>query len=118
MTKAIHFICRKEPGSLYPNGVTKVEGSKGVYVSRAWDLPIEAAQSLVGGIICLHAEKAAPSHFGGRVLEVRPTTVDDAARTNRVEFVFEASPEGKSQKWRGADHGMAWTSRIIDIEDS
>ncbi len=29
-------------------------------------------------------------------------------------FVFEARKEGRNQKWRGANHTMAWTSGAID----
>lgn len=113
--KGVHLICRMEPGSIYPKGVTPEADAPGCYVSHAWNFPISEAERLVGGMIYLHDSKAKPSRYGGEVVAVRPTKAVGVAREDRVEFIFKATLEGKNQEWRGADHDMAWTSGIIDI---
>ncbi|UTH43679.1 hypothetical protein [Loktanella salsilacus] len=74
-----------------------------------WQFTLQEAQSLIGGKVYLHETKAKPSTIGGTVLDVEPSLEE-----SRVVFIFTSEIGGKSKKWSGKDHGMAWTSGIID----
>lgn len=95
----------------------KSETETNVYYSGFWDIPLDEAECLVGGMLYLHEVKAKPSRFGGRVLAVEQVEKPEFARSKRVVFKVQALLEGKNVKWRGADHGMASYGGIIDIED-
>ncbi len=113
--KAVHLICKgtkeNRENGLEPK---KVDGL--VYESRGWNFNGEEADSLVGGMIYFHRKKAYSSFFGGIVLSWEWINAEGVARPDRIKFTFEATGDGKYQKWRGQDHNRAWTSRFIEIE--
>jgi hypothetical protein len=101
---SIHFICR-DRANLHPVGHP-------IYDSGDWDITVEDAARLTGGMIFLHQAKAQLSYFGG-VIESHRLTETGNAHSQRVVFRFTFVPEGKDVKWRGADHDRAWTSGIV-----
>ena len=108
----VHLICRKlDTGGL--DGITTVDAKNHIYRSGAWDFDPAEAERLVGGQIYFHQEKKQASHYGGDVLSVE-TVQTDNAREERVVFTFRATKEGRGVAWSGANHGMAWTSSILD----
>ena len=88
-----------------------------VWCSGYWDMPLDQAETLIGGMLFLHETKAKPSRFGGRVLSVKPEDRPEFQNRNRVIFKVQALPEGRGVKWRGARHAMAHSGGIIKIED-
>ena len=64
-------------------------------------------------MVFLHETKAKPSYFGGRVESFREVETD-MPHARRVVFRLTSLKEGKGAKWRGASHGMAWTSGVVD----
>jgi hypothetical protein len=109
--KAIHFISRRD-GGIGLVGLTKL--SAGTFRSECWTFgKADNPSDLVGGWIYLHpGGKDQPSTFGGKISEIWPCDRSDG--TVGVSFVFEASPLGRGQSWRGPGHAMAYTSGIID----
>ena len=112
--KAIHLICRRDGVSL--KGLSRIEGKPAFYQSCCWALrEADHPQSLVGGWVYLHpVSKSAPSEFGGKVHEVVAAHREGKSIEEGYILVIEAKPEGKNQKWRGAEHVMAWTGGVID----
>jgi hypothetical protein len=96
------------------NGLSSLAGQKNRYKSCCWVLSNEEADSLLGGWIYLHPNKSAPSEFGGRILSVEQVEHQEGTREDRLVIIFEAYREARDQKWRGAGHGMAWTSGLIE----
>jgi hypothetical protein len=111
---AIHLICRRGPDGKF-HGLTLLDAKRHIYESGWWIFPSEDdARSLVGGWVYLHpVSKNAPSEFGGIVLGVKPAKLEDRATQDRYVLTIESRLEGKKQRWRGADHGMAWTGGIV-----
>lgn len=116
--KALHLICRKNgPGRF--EGLVAIDRSKGIYESGTWAFPSgEPLDDLIGGWIYLHPTgKGQVSELGGSVRGIRrgPRLDSNAIREGYV-IEFEARPEGRGQKWRGAHHTMAWTSGLVEAD--
>jgi hypothetical protein len=111
MTSAIHLICRRE-GTSYV-GMTRWSGQPNSYRSCCWLLSHEQAEVLIGGWVYFHAAKADPSGFGGRIAAVEQGVGDMA---DRKALLFRAERAGRGQAWRGADHGMAHMSGVVDAD--
>ncbi|PTL79835.1 hypothetical protein [Vitiosangium sp. GDMCC 1.1324] len=103
---SIHFICRDR---LNLHRVS----DDGEYESGNWGVTAADAEKLIGGMIYLHNTKSERSYFGGRIKMARPVVTDDA---RSVRFVFRIEPlqEAREVRWTGADHGMAWTSGVVE----
>lgn len=112
--KAVHILCRQKNGQSL--GLQPVPGDADLWVSGAWVFDIYDCLSLKGGWIFLHNAKAENSYIGGVIQDVRAVRSERDRIKDRVEFVFRRFPEGEGQEWRGATHGRAWTSGIIDAE--
>jgi hypothetical protein len=95
---SIHFIC-PERANLHT-----IHGP--VYESGDWDLKLEDATRLVGGMIYLHKTKVESSYFGGKIESFRPIETDNS-RSLRIVFRFTFVPEAKNRKWRGTGHARA-----------
>src|SRR5689334_4789757 len=109
---AIHIIChRDETGQL--KGLSRIPSSKPHYISECWDINDKEASQLLGGWVYFHATKKKPSEFGGRILEVAVGKREGAAIPLGIVFTLEAHREGRGQKWRGQDHGRAWTGGVV-----
>jgi hypothetical protein len=105
---SIHFVCRDRAN------LTAIKHP--VYESGHWDLTLEQAESLVGGMVYLHQTKALLSYFGGRIDSYRPVDRGNA-HSGRIAFTFTSTLACKGVKWRGAGHSRAWTSGVIeDVE--
>jgi hypothetical protein len=111
--KAIHLICRRDDG-LRPNGLIRDPSAKNTWHSSCWALPQQEALSLRGGWIYLHPAKSGLSEMGGQIVDVYHMKRKGMPKEDGFVFVFESRREGREQKWRGADHTMAWTSGAID----
>ncbi len=101
----IHFICRR--------GQNVETVKHPVYDTGTWDVSPQDAERLLGGMVFLHETKAKPSYFGGRVESFREVETD-MPHARRVVFRLTSLKEGKGVNWRGANHGMAWTSGVVD----
>jgi hypothetical protein len=112
--KALHLLCRRNRTSFI--GLTPLDGQRGIYRSCCWDFTNEKELlSLVGGWLYLHPEsKSQPSAFGGIVCSIEPTKLPGKAHEDRYAFIFEVRKEGRRQRWRGAEHGMAWTGGLVE----
>lgn len=114
--KALHLKNKQDPKGFGLLNLAKVEGETNVFRSGFWDIDLEDAKELVGGMLYLHEAKAKPSRFGGRVLAVEQIDKPEFARSKRIVFTIEATLDGKNVKWRGADHAMASYGGVIDVE--
>jgi hypothetical protein len=101
----IHFICRR--------GLNLQTIKHPVYESGFWDVSREDAERLAGGMVFLHETKSKPSYFGGRIDAFREVDTD-MPHARRVIFRLTSLSEAKGVKWRGASHGMAWTSGVVE----
>lgn len=112
--KAVHLICRRDGISLL--GLSRVPGEHSTYRSCCWAFhSSEKPEELVGGWAYLHPiAKSSPSEFGGVVRAVEPAKREGKPIEDGYVLTIESRPEGKGQRWRGADHIMAWTSGIIE----
>ena len=111
MRNAIHLINRRKGPTLL--GLDRwVEQADG-FRSCCWQLSDEQAASLVGGWVYLHGSKAERSSFGGQILGFEQGQ-DGSADRKAILFRAEASCRG--QRWRGANHGMAYTSGIVTAD--
>ena len=114
--KAIHLICRRK--SIGFEGLDRAPEGKNVWMSYSWAFPRDYdLKSLAGGWLYLHPDgKSALSGFGGIIEEI----IDSARLGKPVEdgymVVFEARKEARDKKWRGANHGMAWTGGIVEAD--
>jgi hypothetical protein len=111
MAKAIHLINRREKISF--QGMSRWEYEANGYRSCCWLLSDEQASDLLGGWVYFHQTKASQSGFGGVILGFE-SSHDDIS--DRKVILFRADSNGRGQDWRGADHGMAYTSGIIDAD--
>ena len=110
--KAIHIICRREGTRGGFKDLERVAGENNIYRSSCWAL--HNPNDLIGGWLYLHPDgKNAPSGFGG-VVRSFDACKREAATEDGIAFVFEARKEGRGQRWRGANHGMAWTGGIVE----
>jgi hypothetical protein len=112
--KAVHLVCRRgRNGSL--EGMTVVEAKSRLCESNCWAFrDVDRPEQLVGGWVYFHPTKGSPSEFGGVVEDVRPALRADKAQKEGYTIFLTSRPEGKGQRWRGADHQRAWTGGIVD----
>lgn len=113
MTKAIHLLNRRD-GSTYI-GMTKNEGEPNTYRSCCWLLNDTQASELLGGWVYFHAVKADPSGFGGQIIGFEQGEGDMA---DRKVILFRADAGARGQTWRGADHGMAHMSGVVEANSA
>lgn len=116
---------------------TKHEGlfrtdARDIYVSCCWDFNSEEAMQLVGGRIYLHHTKKEKSFMGGVVTKVTncdlrfankyfdPQKQKIPSRFDRVYIEFQSTSADRHVWWNlaGQSHPMAWTTGIIDKDDS
>jgi hypothetical protein len=108
---AIHLICRRDAnGDL--NYLSHDGGT--IYRSGRWDINQHEAAELLNGWLYLHPTKKDPSEFGGRI-----TAFEVVERTGNphpigIVFTLEARREAREQRWRGQDHGRAWTGGVVE----
>jgi len=74
----------------------------------------EEAAQVVGGMLYLHERKATESWFGGRINGFREVEIETVAHNNRIVFTLTFLDEGRDVEWCGANHGMAWTSGVVN----
>ncbi len=104
LPKSAHFINKRE--GMGREGLSRLEGNR--YRSCCWTISADEARSLVGGWIYLHDAKGHRSAFGGLILLVEPAQRVGTAREEGFAIIFEAKNEARQQRWRGANHAMAW----------
>lgn len=109
MTGAAHFINRREGAGLH--GMSRWDGDPHGFRSCCWLVSDEEAAELIGGWVYFHEAKATPSRFGGVILGFEPGEGDLALRK---VILFRADNRARGQSWRGADHGMAMWSGVIE----
>lgn len=112
--QAIHFICKREDG-VNLKGL-KFDKERKTFRSGDWDISVEDAQSLVGGWLYLHPDKASPSEFGGTVLGFETVVNTTKARSERIILVVQKQQQAIRQRWRGKDHSMAHSSGVVDAD--
>lgn len=113
MIQAVHLICtptNTPEGWLY---LDHPEKGSPRYRSGFWFFKQDDARSLVGGWLYLHEKKRMLSGFGGKIVGFEVTQFEGG---ERVVFEVEASRYGRKQKWRGLDHGRAWTGGLVDVD--
>lgn len=104
----VHLICKRNGVGL--QGLHYDKETKRFF-SGHWKLNKQDVERLVGGKIYLHPTKAAGATIGGMVEEVIGPDHE-----NRFVIVFKSEIECKGSRWHGMDHGMAWTSGVIDAQ--
>lgn len=109
MTKAIHLINRRDGATLH--GMTRWAEESGGFRSCCWRITDEDAAELIGGWVYFHETKAAPARFGGVILGFEPGEGDMA---DRKKILFRGDGRSRGVRWRGADHGMAMWSGVVD----
>jgi hypothetical protein len=114
MTQSAHFINRKQGQGR--EGLTRIAAAH--YTSCCWVISEEEATKLLGGWIYFHETKADRSAMGGVVTAVQRADRIGESQPDRYVISFDSRIEGKGQKWRGADHNMAWWSGIVETMDS
>jgi hypothetical protein len=120
--KALHLICKSnnlEPAG-QGNGIIAQPGKTGNLLSHAWDFTPAQAEELVkaNGKIYFHITKQKRAFKSGVIVGFENIDRDDVAHRERIVFIFKPDLKCDNQRWRGMDHGMAWTSGIINIEDN
>jgi hypothetical protein len=111
VAKAIHLINRRDGASLH--GLTRWDGHPNSFRSCCWRITDEEAAELIGGWVYFHEAKSKPSRLGGLILGFEPGE-DDMAE--RKIILFQVDNRARQQSWRGADHGMAMWSGVIDAD--
>ena len=106
--KAIHLVNRKIDGK--PENLDLLNKNDFTYISGNWELSDEERHELENGLIYLHETKSSISHNGGKIISIS----DSDGRPGRYKIKFRADKTGKSTKWRGADHTMAYKS-IVEV---
>lgn len=112
MTKAIHL--KNEREGIGRRGLTKVPGDRNTWRTCCWLLSDEEQGALLGGWVYLHDTKSAPSSFAGLIIGFEAAERQGSVRPEGVAIIFRADPRARGQGWRGASHGMAWSSGLID----
>lgn len=113
MTAKIHLICKDALG------IVCVDKAAHRYTSAAWLLSADEVAALKGGTVHFHETKSQPAYFGGTILTLEPTDAlpdgISAVGRDRYLLTIEATAKAKGVKWdaRGASHGMAWSSGVI-----
>lgn len=114
MTKAIHLINERE--GLGRKGLTLVDRQTDTWRSCCWLLSEEDQNALLGGWLYLHDTKGKAASFAGQIIGFEAAKRETAAREDGVAILFRADRSARDQKWRGANHGMAYSSGIIDAD--
>ena len=115
--RVLHLINKQSDQGPGLRNLWRVVEEKDTYLSGYWDIPLSDAQTLVGGMLFFHEAKAKPSRFGGKVLSVEQVRTDEFAHKDRIVFKILSLPQGRGERWRGADHGMASYGRILNVND-
>ena len=129
--KVLHIICKNDPNTNRPMGVTQIEPKVNRYMSCCWDLDIEEMKELIGGMIFFHNTKTTKSKLGGKVLKIHPIKMnkdyvgpyydpkveDFNKRSDRMMFEFEVTKDGREVDWRGKDYMMSYVGGILEIKD-
>ena len=129
--KVLHIICKDDPTTNRPMGITQIEPKVNRYMSCCWDLDIEEMKELIGGMIFFHNSKTTKSKLGGKVLDVHPIKMDHTydgpyynpklekdylnRNTDRMMFEFEITLDGRDVDWRGKDHMMSYCGGIDEV---
>ena len=127
--KVLHIICKDDPTTNRPKGVTQIQPKVNRYMSCCWDLDIEEMKELIGGMIFFHNSKTTKSKLGGKVLNVHPIKMDHTydgpyynpkledldRRSDRMMFEFEITLDGRDVDWRGKDHIMSYCGGIVEV---
>jgi hypothetical protein len=116
--KVIHVIAHRVDGSSKPRNMDVIDRKEATYWSGYWDIPLEEAQSAIGGMIFLHERKREPSYFGGEILDARYYHHTKSPRPHRVVFTIRSLKSCRGQKWRGASYSRAWTGRVTEVPDT
>lgn len=114
MTKAIHFINERQ--GIGRKGLSLVERQTKTWRSCCWVLGVEQQEALLGGWLYLHNTKASPASFAGQIIGFEDAEREGAAIKGGVAILFRASEAGIGHAWRGADHGMAYSSGVIEAD--
>ena len=83
--KILHLICRTDPQTQRPLGISKIKDEQDTYMSCCWDFKLEDAKQLVGGMIFFHDTKAEDSKLGGLVLDALPVRLDQDSEYNQAK---------------------------------
>jgi hypothetical protein len=111
MGKAIHLINRRDGASLH--GMTQWPGEPGGFRSCCWHISDDQAAQLIGGWVYFHEAKATLARFGGLILGFE---LGEGDMADRKIILFRGDGRSRGVKWRGADHGMAMWSGVIDAD--
>jgi hypothetical protein len=111
MAKAIHLINRRDGASLH--GMSRWPGEPAGFRRCCWHISDEQAAELIGGWVYFHETKSTPARFGGLILGFEP---GDGDMPDRKIILFRGDGRTRGAKWRGADHGMAMWSGVIDAD--
>lgn len=111
MGKAIHLINRRDGQRLH--GMSPWSGQPGGFRSCCWIIGDEQAAELIGGWVYLHETKSTPARFGGIILGFEPGEADMA---DRKVMLFQGDGRSRGVRWRGASHGMAMSSGVVDAD--
>lgn len=113
MPLTIHFLNKPDetgrPRLLAPLGDAS-------YRTCCWKLPPSAAASFVGRWVYLHDRKGEMAPMGGVITAIQPATEPGFTDQGRYAITFTSRAEAKRMPWRGASHGMAWTSGMIEAD--
>jgi hypothetical protein len=114
MKKAIHLINERE--GLTRKGLSKVASAQDTWRSCCWVLSEFDQDALLGGWLYLHDSKGKPASLSGRIIGFEAAEREGTATQRGVAIVFQAHRDARGKKWRGASHGMAWSSGVIEAD--
>lgn len=109
MLKAMHLINRRDGQRLH--GMSPWGGQPGRFRSCCWLIGDEQVAELIGGWVYFHEAKSRPARFGGIILGFEPGESDMA---DRKVILFQGDGRAQGVRWRGASHGMAMWSGVVD----
>ena len=109
--RAIHLINRRDGAGLF--GMMKWPEIEHGFKSCCWQISEEQAASLVGGWVYFHETKGDPARFGGQIIGFEQGSADLA---DRKIILLRADARARGQRWRGAAHGMAMWSGLVDAD--
>ena len=95
-----HLICKIDKENITQSrNLHKDDNEKDIFLSGNWTIKLEEAKALIGGKLFLHREKDQKSYFGGDVIDITTTLVDN---NEKIIFKFKASEEvKKGRSWEG-----------------
>lgn len=111
MLKAIHLINRRDGPRLH--GMDRWAGQPGGFRSCCWIISDDQAAELIGGWVYFHETKSTPARFGGIILAFELGEADTA---DRKVILFQGDGRSRGVRWRGASHGMAMWSGVVDAD--